>query len=114
MARSQGTGLNGRDPLGRPREGVAAALQRWLAPTAVGRFRSDDEKMRWCCALSRWMRVPKAKDHPPLLPKQSCESNKINPVLFDELVNLLTQMLVADFQTHTKSTVGSPPQTNRK
>ena len=33
MARSRGTGLNGRGPTGRHREGLAAALQRQLAPT---------------------------------------------------------------------------------
>ncbi len=35
MARSRGTGLNGRDPRGRHREGLAAALQRQLAPTGM-------------------------------------------------------------------------------
>jgi hypothetical protein len=33
MARSRGAGLNGRGPTGRYPEGLAAALQRQLAPT---------------------------------------------------------------------------------
>ena len=60
------------------------------------------------------MRELVAKDNPPMLPKRSGKPNKMNPALFDELVSMLAEMLVLDFQAHTKSTVGSPPQTNRR
>ena len=35
MALSRGSGLNGRGPRGRNQEGLAAALQRQLAPTGI-------------------------------------------------------------------------------
>jgi hypothetical protein len=34
--------------------------------------------------------------------------------LFGELVALLSQMLVMDYQRHSKITVGSPPLSSRK
>ncbi len=43
MALSRGTGLNGRDPLGRHREGLAAAPQRQVAPDE-GSFRIQDQQ----------------------------------------------------------------------
>lgn len=46
-------------------------------------------------------------------PHQGGQPNRVNPGLFDELVTILTDMLVSDFQIHTQSAVGSPQGIDR-
>jgi len=36
------------------------------------------------------------------------------PKVKDDLVEILAEILVQDYQVHRKKTVGSPPRTNRK
>jgi hypothetical protein len=39
---------------------------------------------------------------------------KMEPEVFNEIVSLLAEILILDYQQHKRVTVGSPPLSNRK
>lgn len=123
QARSQRAGLDGRRPSGGSREGrlrcsSATARHRWgpkdRSTPAVTRAHTKEDG--GVVRLPRFAMKDLRKEL-LILNDELCSEGApsvLDARSFNEIVAILTEILVLDFQRHKEITVGSPPRSVRK